>query len=63
MIKNNYSEQSEVNEDKDIFYSEKTIKFLGIPLYTKIYYSEHPIQNESEKNKIGYKIPINNNIN
>ena len=29
MIKNNYSEQSEIKEDKDIFYSEKTIKFLN----------------------------------
>ena len=63
MIKNNYSEQSEIKEDKDIFYSEKTIKFLGIPLYTKIYYSEHPVQNKSEENKVGYKIPTNNNIN
>ena len=63
MIKNNYSEQSEIKEDKNIFYSKKTIKFLEIPLYTKIYYSEHLIQNKSEENKIGYKIPINNNIN
>ena len=63
MIKNNYSEQFEIKEDRDIFYSKKTIKFLEIPLYTKIYYSEHSIQNKSEENKIGYKIPINNNIN
>ena len=30
-------------------------KFLGILLYTKIYYLKHPVQDKSEENKIGYK--------